>query len=186
MSVVASWSRRWEARVFSSSAYRTGRDDPTSAILRSRAKRWCITAVSPTSLSRCSVAHEGAPAERLAKAKGYSNGISATGRLIFTAAVVGWDETEIFVSDTLLDQFEQALRNIIAILAEDAAGPEHIVRMTCYVTDIHAYRSSLKSIGEAWKATIGRNFPTMALVGVSALVEPKALVEIEATAVVPE
>ena len=116
--------------------------------------------------------------------KGYSNGISATGRLIFTAGVVGWDETETFTSADLAGQFEQALRNIVAILAEDGAGPEHIVRMTCYVTDIDAYRSSLKEIGEAWKTTIGRNFPTMALVGVSALVEPNALVEIEATAVV--
>ena len=118
--------------------------------------------------------------------KGYSNGISATGRLIFTAGVVGWDATETFTAADLAGQFEQALRNIVAILAEDGAGPEHIVRMTCYVTDIAAYRSSLKEIGEAWKAIIGKNFPTMALVGVSALVEPKALVEIEATAVVPE
>ena len=118
--------------------------------------------------------------------KGYSNGISAKGRLIVTAGVVGWDETEHFASDRLADQFAQVLRNILAILAEDGAGPEHIVRMTCYVTDMAAYRSSLKEIGEAWKATIGRNFPTMALVGVTALVEPEALIEIEAMAVVPE
>ncbi|HEY6662753.1 MAG TPA: RidA family protein [Sphingomicrobium sp.] len=118
--------------------------------------------------------------------KGYSNGISVTGRLIVTGGTVGWDETEQFVSDTLPSQFEQALRNIIAILAEDGAGPEHIVRMTCYVTDIQAYRSSLKEIGEAWKSTIGRHYPAMALVAVTSLVEPKALIEIEATAVVPK
>jgi enamine deaminase RidA (YjgF/YER057c/UK114 family) len=80
----------------------------------------------------------------------------------------------------------QALRNILAILAEDGAGPEHIVRTTCYVTDIDAYRSSLAEIGDAWKVIVGPHYPAMALVGVTALVDPKALVEIEATAVVPE
>ena len=118
--------------------------------------------------------------------KGYSNGISASGRLVVTAGVVGWDEQEQFVSDTLAGQFAQVLRNIVAILAEDGAGPEHIVRMTAYVTDIEAYRASLADIGAAWKDTIGRNFPAMALVAVTSLVEPQAVVEIEATAVVPE
>ena len=118
--------------------------------------------------------------------KGYSNGISVSGRLIVTGGTVGWDESEQFVSDTLPGQFEQALRNILAILAEDGARAEHIVRMTCFVTDIAAYRSSLKAIGEAWQATIGRHYPAMALVAVTALVEPQALVEIEATAVVEE
>ena len=118
--------------------------------------------------------------------KGYSNGISARGRLIVTGGTVGWDESERFVSDTVPGQFAQALRNIVAILAEDGAGPEHIVRMTCYVTDIAAYRSSLKEIGEAWKTVIGRHYPAMALVAVTALVEPLEMVEIEATAVVPE
>ena len=118
--------------------------------------------------------------------KGYSNGISESGRLVVTAGVVGWDEQEKFVSDTLAGQFAQVLRNIVAILAEDGAGPEHIVRMTCYVTDIDAYRSSLGDIGAAWKEVIGKHYPAMALVAVSSLVEPRALVEIEATAVVPE
>ena len=118
--------------------------------------------------------------------KGYSNGISARGRTIFTAGVVGWDETETFVSDTLPGQFAQALQNIVAILAEDGAGPEHLVRMTCYVVDIDVYRGSLPEIGEAWKQVIGRNYPAMALLEVRSLVEPEALVEIEATAVVPE
>jgi enamine deaminase RidA (YjgF/YER057c/UK114 family) len=118
--------------------------------------------------------------------KGYSNGISATGRMIFTAGVVGWDEQERFVSNDLAGQFAQVLRNIVAILAEDGAGPEHIVRLTAYVTDVEAYRASLGAIGEAWKEIIGRHYPAMALVGVSALVEPEALVEIEATAVVPQ
>ena len=118
--------------------------------------------------------------------KGYANGISAQGRLIVTAGVVGWNEAEQFAATDLPGQFAQALRNILAILAEDGAGPEHIVRMTCYVTDIEAYRNSLAQIGAAWKATVGPHYPAMALVGVSALVEPKALVEIEATAVVEE
>ena len=118
--------------------------------------------------------------------KGYANGISARGRLVVTAGVVGWDEQQRFASDDLPGQFAQALRNIVAILAEDGATPEHVVRMTAYVTDIDAYRSSLAEIGAAWKQVIGRHYPAMALVAVSALVEPEALVEIEATAVVPD
>ena len=118
--------------------------------------------------------------------KGYSNGISARGRMIFTAGVIAWDEREHIVSNTLAGQFAQVLRNIVAILAEDSSGPEHLVRLTCYVTDRDAYVASLAEIGEAWKSIIGRHYPAMALVEVSRLVEPHALVEIEATAVVPE
>jgi len=118
--------------------------------------------------------------------KGYSNGISAKGRTVYTAGVVGWDAQEHFTSNTLPGQFEQVLKNILAILAEDGAGPEHLVRLTCYVTSIEAYIASLNEIGEAWKRTIGRHFPAMALVEVVRLVEPQAMVEIEATAVVDE
>jgi enamine deaminase RidA (YjgF/YER057c/UK114 family) len=118
--------------------------------------------------------------------KGYANGVSARGRVIVTAGVVGWDETERFVADDLPGQFRQVLRNILAILAEDGAGPEHIVRMTCYVTDLDAYRGGLADIGAAWRETVGRHFPAMAVVGVSGLVEARALVEIEAMAVVPD
>jgi enamine deaminase RidA (YjgF/YER057c/UK114 family) len=118
--------------------------------------------------------------------KGYSNGISATGRLIATAGVVGWNEREEFETHDLAGQFRQVLLNTLAILAEDGAGPEHIVRMTWYVTDIPAYRSSLAEIGAAYKELIGKNFPAMAVVGVSALVEPKAKIEIETLAVVPD
>ena len=118
--------------------------------------------------------------------KGYSNGISAKGRTVYTAGVVGWDAQEHFTSNTLPGQFEQVLTNILAILAEDGAGPEHLVRLTCYVTSIEAYIASLNEIGEAWKRTIGRHFPAMALVEVVRLVEPQAMVEIEATAVVDE
>ena len=118
--------------------------------------------------------------------KGYANGASATGRLVVTAGVVGWNADEEFECEELAGQFRQALVNILAILAEGGAGPEHLVRMTCYVTDIEAYRQSLAEIGAAWRETIGRHFPAMAVVGVTALVESAARIEIEATAVVPE
>ncbi|HXG99344.1 MAG TPA: RidA family protein [Sphingomicrobium sp.] len=118
--------------------------------------------------------------------KGYSNGISASGRTIYTAGVVGWDEQERFTADTLPGQFAQILRNIVAILAEDGAAPANLVRLTCYVTDRDAYVAGLSEIGAAWKSTIGAHYPAMALVEVSRLVEPQALVEIEAIAVVPE
>jgi enamine deaminase RidA (YjgF/YER057c/UK114 family) len=106
--------------------------------------------------------------------------------MVVTAGVVGWDATESFVDDSIAGQFAQALRNIVAIIAEGGAGPEHIVRMTCYVTSIEAYKAALGDIGAAWKAIIGAHYPAMALVEVVRLVEPAALVEIEATAVVPE
>ncbi|MBA3669324.1 MAG: RidA family protein [Sphingomonas sp.] len=118
--------------------------------------------------------------------KGYSNGISTKGRLIFTAGVIGWDERESFPDYHLHGQFAQALRNIVAILAEDGAGPEHIVRMTCYVTDRHEYLVSRDEIGTAWREIMGDVYPAMALVEVKGLVEAAAKVEIEATAVVPE
>ncbi len=118
--------------------------------------------------------------------KGYANGISARGRLIATAGVVGWNAEERFETDDLAGQFRQVLVNTLAILAEDGAGPEHIVRMTWYVTDIEAYRNSLPEIGAAYRELIGRNFPAMAVVGVTALVEPRAKIEIETLAVVPE
>ena len=118
--------------------------------------------------------------------KGYANGISATGRVIATAGVVGWTAAEEFETDDLAGQFRQVLVNTLAILAEDGAGPEHIVRMTWYVTDIAAYRNSLPAIGAAYRELIGKNFPAMAVVGVTALVEPRAKIEIETLAVVPE
>ena len=118
--------------------------------------------------------------------KGYSNGVSATGRMIFTAGIVGWDENENFPSHRLVDQFAQVLRNTLAILAEDGAGPEHIVRMTCYVTDRSEYLSERDELAPVWKSIMGAHFPAMALVEASALVESAALIEIETTAVVPE
>ena len=118
--------------------------------------------------------------------KGYANAISARGRFILTAGLVGWDEQERFVAPDLAGQFRQILKNLLALLAEDGAGPEHIVRMTWYVTDIDEYRSNLAGIGAAYRELIGKNFPAMAVVAVTALVEPAAKIEIETTAVVPE
>jgi enamine deaminase RidA (YjgF/YER057c/UK114 family) len=118
--------------------------------------------------------------------KGYSNGISAKGRMIFTAGVVGWDEHESFPDYTLHGQFARALMNTLEILAADGAGPQHIVRMTCYVTDRHEYLNSRDEIGAAWREIMGANYPAMALVEVKGLVESAAKVEIETTAVVEE
>jgi enamine deaminase RidA (YjgF/YER057c/UK114 family) len=117
---------------------------------------------------------------------GFSNGISAEGRMIFTAGIIGWDEAGTIVAPDLAGQLRQILLNTRAILAEDGAGPEHVVRMTWYVVDIDEYRLGLAGIGAAWKAVMGRNFPAMAVVQVGALVEPEARIEIETTAVVPE
>ncbi len=118
--------------------------------------------------------------------KGYSNGISARGRMIFTAGVVGWDENESFPEHSLHGQFAQALMNILEILSADGAGPQHVVRMTCYVTDRSEYLNSRDEIGAAWREIMGPNYPAMALVEVKGLVEAAAKVEIETIAVVPD
>ena len=118
--------------------------------------------------------------------RGYANGIAGSGRLVFTAGMIGWDETETIVSDGITGQFEQILKNMLAILAEAGAGPEHVVRMTWYVTDRDDYVASLPEIGAAYRAHMGKNYPAMAVVEVSDLVEPDAKIEIEAIAMVPE
>ena len=118
--------------------------------------------------------------------KGYSNGISARGRTIFTAGVIGWDEKERLVAPDLPGQLRQVLLNTLAILAEDGAGPEHIVRMTWYVIDREEYVSNVAEIGAEYRAVMGRHYPAMAVVQVSGLMEAGARVEIETTAVVPE
>ena len=116
--------------------------------------------------------------------KGYSNGVEATGRLVFVAGQVGWDVTGRFAPD-FASQFAQTLHNIVAVLREAGAGPEHMVRMTWYITDKAAYLRDLKRIGQAYRDVMGRNYPVMAVVIVAGLVEDEALVEIEATAVLP-
>lgn len=117
--------------------------------------------------------------------KGYANGVIARGTTVFTGGVVGWDAQERF-ADGLAAQFHQVLENTLAILAEAGAGPEHVVRMTWYVVDRDEYIRELPAIGAAYKELFGRNFPAMAVVQVTALVEPAARVEIETTAVIPD
>jgi enamine deaminase RidA (YjgF/YER057c/UK114 family) len=117
--------------------------------------------------------------------KGYANGVAATGRMVFTGGLVGWDADGRF-PDGFVAQVRQTLTNTRAVLATAGAGPEHMVRMTWYVRDMDAYLASLKEVGAAYVETMGQNYPAMALVEVSRLVEPAALVEIETTAVLPE
>lgn len=118
--------------------------------------------------------------------KGYANGVSASGRLIFTAGVIGWDETERIVAPDLVGQFRQILLNTLAILAEDGAGPEHVVRMTWYVVDRDEYVASLAETGAIYRDLMGKHYPAMAVVQIAGLVEPAARIEIETTAVVPQ
>jgi enamine deaminase RidA (YjgF/YER057c/UK114 family) len=106
------------------------------------------------------------------------------GTFVLLSGQVGWDTNGIF-ADGLVGQTEQALRNILAILAEAKAGPEHIARLVWYVTDIAEYRASGKPLGAVWRTVMGRNFPAMSVVGVSALVESQAVVELEAVAILP-
>ncbi len=120
-----------------------------------------------------------------AQPRGFSNGISATGRLVFVAGQVGWNGAAQFESDDFVAQTGQALRNIVAVLAEGDARPEHIVRMTWYVTSRAEYLRRAKEIGVVYRDIIGRHYPVMTAVEVSALVEERARVEIEVTAVVP-
>ena len=121
-----------------------------------------------------------------ARPKGYSNGISARGRMVFTAGVVGWNEEQRFVAADLTGQLRQVLHNTLAILAEDGAGPEHVVRMTWYVVSRDEYTAQASTIGGIYRELMGRHFPAMAVVEVAALVEAEARIEIETTAVVPE
>ena len=117
---------------------------------------------------------------------GYSNGIAAEGRMIFTGGLIGWNADGLFETDDFVGQVEQALRNIVAVLAEGGARPEHLVRLTWYVTDKREYLTALKDIGRAYREIVGRHYPAMALVQVVALVEDRAKVEIEATAIIPD
>jgi len=118
--------------------------------------------------------------------KGYANGIAASGRFVFTAGVVGWTETETFEARDMPNQFRQALLNIVAILAEGGAEPQHIVRITCFVTSKRDYLANSPQIGAIWREILGKFFPCMTVVEVSALVEDAALIEMEVTAIVPE
>ena len=118
--------------------------------------------------------------------RGYSNGIEARGTVVFVGGQIGWNAEGRFESDDFAAQARQALANVVAVLAEAGAKPEHIARMTWYVTDRREYVAAHKAIGEAYRAIMGRHFPAMTAVEVSALIEDRAKVEIEATAVIPD
>ena len=116
--------------------------------------------------------------------KGYANGVSANGRTIFVAGMIGWDENQYFASDDFAGQARQALANIVAVLAAGGALPSHITRMTWYVTDKREYLAAGRELGAAYRRVFGKHFPAMTAVQVVALMEDRAKVEIEATAVV--
>ncbi len=118
--------------------------------------------------------------------KGYSNGISATGKLVVTGGMVGWNHNEEFVAEDLVGQAKQTFKNIAAVLSEAGAAPDHVVRLTWYITDRTEYQNCAKKIGSAHQDIFGKHFPAMAVVEVSALMEDKAKIEIEAMAVIPE
>lgn len=121
-----------------------------------------------------------------ARPRGYSNGISANGRTVCVSGMVGWDAQCVFQTDNFAGQVRQALQNIVEVLTEANAKPEHIVRMTWYVIDKKEYVGAYKEVGEAYRDIIGRHYPTMTAVQVAGLIEDRARVEIEVTAIVPE
>lgn len=121
-----------------------------------------------------------------AEPKGYANGILARGAMLFVGGQIGWNARQEFESDDFIAQTKQALQNILAVLQAGGAGPEHMVRMTWYVVDRVEYGARLKELGGAYREVMGKNFPAMTCVEVSALVEERAKVEIEVTAVVPD
>ncbi|HZU63291.1 MAG TPA: RidA family protein [Novosphingobium sp.] len=125
--------------------------------------------------------------EGWAAPKGYANGMIATrGRLVALGGLIGWNARQEFEHADLVGQFEQTLRNILAVLAEAGGRPEHLVRLTWYITDRAEYLAHLKELGAAYRRVLGRHFPAMAVVQVAALMEEEAKIEIEATAVLPE
>ncbi|NHZ36380.1 RidA family protein [Massilia rubra] len=120
-----------------------------------------------------------------ARARGYSNGVAASGRTVCVSGMIGWDGQGVFHTDDFAGQVRQALQNVVDVLAEAGARPEHIVRMTWYVLDKHEYLGAHKEVGAAYREVIGRHFPAMTAVQVAGLIEDRARVEIEVTAIVP-
>ena len=123
--------------------------------------------------------------EGWARAKGYANGVVAEGRLIILGGQIGWNSNQEFESDEFIPQFRQTLTNIVTLLAEAGAGPGNLVRLTWFITDRDAYLNSQKAMGEVYRDIMGRNYPAMSVVQVVRLIEARALIEIEATAVLP-
>ena len=118
--------------------------------------------------------------------KGYSNGISASGRIVVTGGLVGWDENENFLTNDMAEQAKKVFQNIVVVLYEAGAIPSNIIRMTWYITNKSEYLSSVKKIGAAYREIFGKHYPAMAVLEVSALMEDSAKIEIEVTAVIPE
>jgi len=116
---------------------------------------------------------------------GYANGILAEGKMVFVAGQIGWTPEGVFEATDFLGQLRQTLENTLAVLAVGGAGPEHITRMTWYVTDREEYLNNLKGMGALWRELMGKNYPAMACVAVTALMEADAKIEIETTAVIP-
>ena len=121
-----------------------------------------------------------------AKPKGYANGVAAAGRQVFVAGQIGWNGQCIFETQDFVGQFRQALMNVVAVLAEAGAGPEHVTTMTWFITDKTAYLRDAKAVGQVWREIMGRNYPAMTVVQVVALVEDAAQIEIQAQAVIPD
>jgi len=117
---------------------------------------------------------------------GYANGIAARGTLVFVAGQVGWNAQQKFESEEIAPQFEQALKNVIAVLAEAGARPEHVCRMTAYCCDKPAYLAARGVLGKIWKRLMGRHYPAMSMIFVSDLLDSPGKIELEATAVIPE
>lgn len=124
--------------------------------------------------------------EGWAKPIGYSNGVAARGRQVYVGGQIGWNGQCQFETDDFVEQVRQTLKNVVAVLAAGGAGPEHVTTMTWYFTDKAEYLANLKGIGQAYRETMGKNFPAMAAMQVTALIEDRAKIEIQAIAVVPE
>jgi enamine deaminase RidA (YjgF/YER057c/UK114 family) len=118
--------------------------------------------------------------------KGYANGVAARGTMVFVGGQIGWNAQQQFETDDFAAQARQALRNVVAVLREAGAGPEHVARMTWYVLDKREYIASYRALGAVYREVMGRHFPAMTAVEVTALIEDRARVEIEATAVIPD
>lgn len=130
--------------------------------------------------------HQVLQPEDWAPPRGYANGIAARGTQVFVGGQIGWNAAQQFESDDFIDQCRQTLRNVLAVLREAGAGPEHMARMTWYVVSRDEYNSRLKELGTVYREVIGKHFPAMTCVQVAALMEARARVEIEVTAVVPD
>jgi enamine deaminase RidA (YjgF/YER057c/UK114 family) len=124
--------------------------------------------------------------EGWAKPKGYANGIAAAGRQVFVAGQIGWNGQGVFEAQDFVSQFRQALENVIAVLAEAGAKPEHVTTMTWFITDKAAYLRDARGVGQVWREIMGRNYPAMTVVQVVTLIEEAAQIEIQAQAVVPD